>query len=207
MKEPLMKLSLQSVTLAFVFALSAVASAGVESGKPAPAFTLKDTNGKSHKLEDYKKKYVVLEWLNYECPFVKKHYNSKNMQKLQEEMKKKGVIWLSVVSSAEGKQGYYEPAEMRKLNKEKGGAPAAILYDTDGKVGQLYGAKTTPHMFVINPEGTLIYQGAIDDKASTDVEDIPGAKNYVKAAVDESMAKKPVSVANTKSYGCSVKYK
>jgi hypothetical protein len=194
--------------LLIVFAGRVPALAEIENGKPAPLFALKDSLGKTHKLEDYKKKYVVLEWLNYECPFVKKHYNTKNMQNLQRDMTKKGVIWLSVISSAEGKQGYYKPDELNRLNKEKGGAPTAILYDTDGKVGRdLYDAKTTPHMFVINPEGVLIYQGAIDDKRSTDEEDIPGARNHVKAALEEAMAKKPVSLAKTTSYGCSVKYK
>jgi len=175
------------------------------TGKSAPNFTLTDTNGKKHNLADYNGKYIVLEWFNQECPFVKKHYESGNMQKLQKEYTKKGVIWLSICSSAEGKHGYFSPKEHNKMFAEKKAAPTAILLDPDGKVGHLYGAKSTPDMFVINPKGILIYAGAIDDKP--DLEDsVSTAKNYVKAALDESMAGKPVSVASTKSYGCSVKY-
>lgn len=175
-------------------------------GKSAPQFTLTDTNGKTHKLSDYKGKYVVLEWFNHGCPFVRKHYNSGNMQKLQKEYTKKGVIWLSICSSAPGKQGYCSPTEQNQTSAENGAAPTAILLDAPGKVGHLYGAKTTPDMFVIDPKGILIYAGAIDDTPGVDASEIATAKNYVKAALDESMAGKSVSIASTHSYGCSVKY-
>ncbi len=175
-------------------------------GKAAPQFTLTDTNGKTHKLADYKGKYVVLEWFNHGCPFVRKHYNSGNMQKLQKEYTKKGVIWLSICSSATGKQGYGSASEQNKLSAENGAAPTAILLDADGIVGHLYGAKTTPDMFIVDPKGILIYTGAIDDTPGVDISEIATAKNYVQAALDESMSGKPVSVASTHSYGCSVKY-
>jgi len=176
------------------------------TGQPAPAFTLTDTNDKTHNLADYKGKFVVLEWFNQQCPFVKKHYDSANMQKLQKEYTKKGVVWLSICSSAEGRPGYFSPTEHNKMFAEKKAAPTAILIDSDGKVGHLYGAKSTPDMFVINPKGILIYAGAIDDKPSPDMSDIATAKNYVKAALDEAMSGKSVAIASTKSYGCSVKY-
>lgn len=191
--------------------LSAVLAAGVQAevttGAAAPDFTLTDTSGTSHNLSDFKGKVVVLEWVNHGCPFVVKHYSPGNMQGLQADYTSKGVVWLSICSSAEGKQGYYTAEGWQKLNAEKGGKATAILLDPEGTVGKLYGAKTTPHMYVINAEGTLVYQGAIDDKPSTDSDDIPGAKNYVKAALDEVLAGKPVTTGQTKPYGCGVKYK
>jgi peroxiredoxin len=176
------------------------------SGQPAPDFTLTDTNGKKHSLSQEKGKYVVLEWFNFSCPFVKKHYESGNMQKLQKEYTGKGVIWYSISSSAEGKPGNHTAAEHNALFKKQHAAPSAILVDSTGEVGHLYDAKTTPDMYVINPEGILIYAGAIDDQPDTDISTISGAKNYVKAALDESMNGQPVAIASTKSYGCSVKY-
>lgn len=181
--------------------------AEVVTGQPAPDFQLTDTAGTSHKLSDFKGKIVVLEWVNHGCPFVVKHYQGGNMQALQADYTGKGVVWLSVCSSAEGKQGYYTAEEWTKLNQEKGGKATAILLDAEGTVGKLYGAKTTPHMYVINAEGTLVYQGAIDDKPSTDSKDIPGSKNFVKVALDEVIAGQPVTTGQTKPYGCSVKYK
>jgi peroxiredoxin len=175
-------------------------------GKPAPDFTLTDTHGKSHKLSEDKGKYVVLEWFNFSCPFVQKHYESGNMQKLQKDYTGKGVVWYSISSSAEGKPGNHTPAEHNAMFKKHHSVPSAILVDSAGEVGHLYDAKTTPDMFVINPEGILIYAGAIDDQPDTEVSSVPGAKNYVKAALDESMRGKPVAIASTKSYGCSVKY-
>jgi len=172
----------------------------------APQFTLKDTKNKVINLADFKGKYVVLEWFNQGCPFVKKHYESGNMQKLQKEYTGKGVIWLSICSSAPGKQGYENSAEYNKIFADKHAAPTAILTDPTGKIGHLYGAKTTPGMYVINPKGVLIYAGAIDDTPGTDVSEIDTAKNYVKAALDESMSGKSVTTPETKSYGCSVKY-
>jgi peroxiredoxin len=194
------------LTTLLVIFMPIAGHAEVKTGQSAPDFTLTDTNGKAQALSSYKGKYVVLEWFNFDCPFVVKHYGSGNMQKLQKEFMDKGVVWLSINSSASGKEGFYSPQETNKKAGENGMKPTAIMLDSDGKVARLYGAKTTPHMFVINPQGTLIYQGAIDDKPSTDQADIAGAKNYVRAALDAAMAGKPVEKGSTKSYGCSVKY-
>ena len=183
-----------------------IALAAPKAGDAAPNFTLPDTNGKSHSLADFKGSYVVLEWVNHGCPFVRKHYDSGNMQSLQKEFTVKGVKWLSVCSSAPGKQGNLSAEEWNKVEKEKGAAPTAVLLDPEGNVGRLYGAKNTPHMFVINPEGKIIYDGAIDSIRSPDTADIPKATNYVKTALEESMAGKLVSTASTQPYGCSVKY-
>lgn len=180
-------------------------SAAPKIGAPAPTFQLVDTNGKGHSLEQYKGKWVILEWLNHGCPFVAKHYKG-NMQKLQREAKSKGVIWLSIVSSAPGKQGHFAPAKANELTKQKNAAPLAVLMDPTGKVGKMYGAKTTPHMFLIDPKGTLLYMGAIDSIRSTDVDDIAKAKNYIMTALQEAMAGKPVTTPMTRPYGCSVKY-
>ena len=197
---------LASLTLVVAATQAPVAHADVEIGKAAPGFKLTDTNGKTHQLSDFKGKYVVLEWLNYDCPFVKKHYGSGNMQSTQKKAEAKKAVWLSIVSSAKGKQGNYAAAELNKMSEERKATPTAILVDEDGTVGHLYDAKTTPHMFIINPKGTLIYKGAIDDKASTDAEDIKGAKNYVLMALDEATAGKNVTDSSTKPYGCGVKY-
>lgn len=190
-----------------IFGLCApVASAAVNTGETAPDFTLNDTNGKTHSLSDFKGKFVVLEWFNHDCPFVQKHYDGGNMQGLQKDYTAKEVVWLSINSSAEGKEGNYPVDKANALTKEKDAAPTAVLVDADGKVGKLYGAKTTPHMFVVSPQGLLIYQGAIDDKPSADPADIASSKNYVKAALEEALAGQAVSESTTKSYGCSVKY-
>lgn len=199
------KISLLTMVMLVVL-VAGQACAGVGTGEQAPDFTLTDTQGQSHSLSDYGGKYVVLEWVNHECPFVIKHYDSGNMQDLQNEYTGKDVIWLSINSSAPGKQGHYSPEQAGQLTQEKQAQPTAYLLDSDGTVGQLYGAKTTPHMFVIAPDGTLIYQGAIDDMPSTDVSDIARARNYVQLALNAAMAGKPVEVPATKSYGCSVKY-
>ncbi len=187
------------------FALPAFAD--VTTGQAAPDFTLTDVAGQSHSLSQYKGKFVVLEWYNPDCPFVKKHYDSSgNMPAVQKAYIDKGVVWLTINSSAPGKEGNYPPAELAKINKEKGGNPTALFTDSDGKVGKLYGAKTTPHMFIINPEGTLVYKGAIDSISSADQDDIAKSENYVRTGLDESMAGQPVTKTDTKSYGCSVKY-
>jgi len=178
----------------------------LQVGKPAPNFTLPDSDGKTRSLADYRGKYVVLEWINHGCPFVKKHYESNNMQTLQKDITAKGVVWLSISSSAKGKQGYMTAEEWKSAMKEKGMASTAVLLDPKGKVGREYGARTTPHLYVINPEGTLIYQGAIDDKPTADKSDIPGANNYVKGAIKAALSGQPVSMAQTEPYGCSVKY-
>ena len=194
------------VAFVSVILISGMSFAQVVSNQAAPNFTSLDTNGQKHSLSDYKGKYVVLEWFNPDCPFVKKHYNSGNIPQLQKQYTAKGVIWLSIDSSAAGEEGNYPPAELNQFMKDKGGAPTAVFADGDGRVGHLYDAQTTPHMFVINPQGLLIYQGAIDDTPGTDIEDLKTAKNYVSAALDEAMSGKPVAVNTTKSYGCSVKF-
>ncbi len=197
----------QVLMSAFVMLLvSGVSWALVTSNQLAPQFTLTDTNGQKHSLTDYKGKFVVLEWFNPDCPFVKKHYNSGNIPQLQKQYTAKGVVWLSIDSSAAGKEGYYPPQGLNKFMADKGGVPTAVFADTDGRLGHLYGAQTTPHLFVIDPKGTLIYQGAIDDTPSTDMTDLKAAQNYVSAALDAAMNGKPVPVSATKSYGCSVKY-
>lgn len=176
-------------------------------GTAAPDFSLTDSNGKAHSLSQYKGKYVVLEWFNPECPFVKKHYGSDNMQNLQQEYTGKGVVWLTIDSNAPGTEGNITPDQAQKIMASWKTKQTALLLDLDSKVAKLYGAKNTPNMVVINPEGKLIYEGAIDSKASPNPADIPSSTNYVKAALDESLAGKPVSNPTTKPYGCSVKYK
>lgn len=175
-------------------------------GQLAPAFTLTDSQGKPRSLGEFKGKVVVLEWVNPDCPFVQKHYGSGNMQSLQKTYTAKGVTWLSVNSSAPGKQGHLTPATAGAFVKAQSAAPSALLLDPKGEVGHAYGAKTTPHMYVIDPQGKLVYAGAIDDKPSTDPDDIPGARNYVSEGLDAVLAGKPVAVASTTAYGCSVKY-
>lgn len=200
--------TLSTFALAFVLALGGTAGlqASPKPGDAAPDFTLKDSDGKSQTLSSYKGKYVVLEWFNEGCPFVKKHYESGNMQALQKEATAKGVVWLSVISSAEGKQGFSTPEQANATRKRWNIASTATLLDAKGEAGRLYEAKTTPHLFVINPEGKVVYMGAIDDKPSSDPADIKTAKNYVKAALDEAMAGKPVTTVSTTPYGCSIKY-
>ncbi len=182
------------------------AMADIESGSPAPDFTLTDSAGQKHSLSDYKGKFVVLEWINPDCPFVKKQYDSGNMQNLQKQYTEKGVVWLSIDSSAPGKEGHYSAQDINDWAKKENAAPSAILLDGDGTAGKIYDAKTTPHMFIIDPKGVLIYQGAIDSIASADKGDIAKAQNYVQTALDESLAGKAVTTPATKSYGCSVKY-
>jgi peroxiredoxin len=196
--------------LAILTSLVATAVFAADSppvGSAAPDFSVTDSKGKTHSLSQYKGKYVVLEWFNPECPFVKKHYGSSNMQKLQQEYTSKGIVWLSVDSSAPGTEGNLTPDQAEKITGEWKTKSTALLLDQDGKVGQAYGAKNTPHMVVINPEGKIVYEGAIDSKATPNPGDIPSSTNYVKVALDESLAGKSVSTAQTKPYGCSVKYK
>ena len=192
-------------TLAASTALFAADSPAV--GAAAPDFSLTDSKGKTQSVSQYKGKYVVLEWFNPDCPFVKKHYGSGNMQKLQEEFTGKGVVWLSIDSSAPGKEGHLTAEQANAKMTEWKTRQTALVLDPDGKAGQSYGAKNTPHMFVINPEGKIIYQGAIDSKATPNAADIASSTNYVRVALEESLGGKPVSNANTKPYGCSVKYK
>jgi peroxiredoxin len=190
-----------------VLALSAGAAlAGVEVGQAAPDFSLPDTNGQSHQLSQYKGKWVVLEWYQPDCPFVRKHYGSGNMQALQKEFTAKGVIWLSIDSSAPGQEGNYPADKLNQIASSQGAARTALLLDPDGKVGHEYGAKTTPDMYIINPDGKLVYEGAIDSKPTTSVADLKVATNYVKVALDDSMTGKSVPQTVTRPYGCSVKY-
>ena len=192
--------------LAMAGLLWAARAWAVKVGEAAPDFKATDTDGKVQTLKSFKGKYVVLEWTNKDCPFVKKHYNSQNMQNLQREYAGKGVAWLSIISSREGKRGFMTAEGANAAKEQWKASPTAILLDPQGKVARLYGAKTTPHMFVINPKGILIYAGAIDDQATPDPADVAAAKNYVKAALDADMAGKPVETPLTKPYGCSVKY-
>lgn len=179
---------------------------GMAQAAEAPAFTLTDTNGNEHSLSDFKGKVVVLEWFNHGCPFVVKHYKEGHMQALQQTYTDKGVVWLAICSSAEGKQGYETAEGHNKTAEAKGTNATAILMDADGKVGRAYDARTTPHMYVIDTEGQLVYQGAIDDKRSTNPADIATSKNYVKAALDAVLAGEEVEVSSAVAYGCTVKY-
>jgi peroxiredoxin len=182
-------------------------SATVRVGSPAPNFTAKTSTGQTVSLSDYKGKVVVLEWTNHECPFVVKHYSTGNMQKLQQEAKAKGVVWFSVVSSAPGQQGFVTAEQANAVVKEKKASPTAVLLDPDGTLGKLYGARTTPHMFVIDKAGQLQYMGAIDDAPSLANQDVTKANNYVRAALGQIMAGQKVTTSTTQPYGCSVKYK
>jgi peroxiredoxin len=195
------------ITLSSLVAATIFATDVPPVGSAAPDFSLTDAKGQTHSLSQYKGKYVVLEWFNPECPFVKKHYGPGNMQKLQEEYTSKGVVWLSIDSSAPGKEGSLTAEQAQKTMSEWKTKQTALLLDPEGKAGRAYGAKNTPDMIVINPEGKIVYEGAIDSKATPNPADIPTSTNYVKVALDESMAGKPVSNSTTKPYGCSVKYK
>ena len=193
-------------SLLLLLALATWVHADAEIGKPAPAFTLPTCESKSVSLSDFKGKVVVLEWTNYSCPFVVKHYGSGNMQKLQTDAAAKGVVWLAICSSAPKQQGHATPADALKACTERKSAATAYLIDESGATGRAYGAKRTPEMYVINADGILVYKGAIDDKKSVDPADIATAKNLVAAAIDETLAGKPVSTPETEAYGCSVKY-
>lgn len=197
-------LTLAAVSLSALAAGPALAVATV--GQPAPAFTVADTNGKPVSLADFKGKHVVLEWVNPGCPFVVKHYSSSNMQGTQKEATAKGVVWLTVSSTAPDASDYKKPADLAKWMQGQKAAATATLMDDDGKLGKAYGARTTPHMYIVDPAGTLVYAGGIDDKPSSNAADIPSSKNYVKAALAETLAGKPVTQASTRPYGCSVKY-
>ena len=176
-------------------------------GSAAPDFSLTDAKGNTHSLSRYKGKYVVLEWFNPQCPFVKKHYGSGNMQKLQDEYTSKGIVWLTIDSSAPGTEGNITSEEAEKITSAWKTHQTALLLDPEGKAGRAYGAKNTPDMVVINPDGKIAYEGAIDSKPTPNPADIPVSTNYVKVALDESLAGKPVTTPQTKPYGCSVKYK
>jgi peroxiredoxin len=191
---------------AAIVLLAAAAAFAARVGETAPDFVATDSNGQSHHLADYRGKFVVLEWHNNGCPYTQKHYQSGNMENLQREWTARGVIWFTVISSAPGAQGYVTAAQENDYMRDMHAAPTAALLDPDGQLGHLYDAKTTPHMFVIDPSGVLIYDGAIDDRPTPDPADIAGATNYVSQALTEGMAGKQVSVPTTRPYGCSVKY-
>ncbi len=197
---------MKRVALAVALTAATVTWAAAPVGQPAPDFTAPDLQGKPVKLSDYRGKYVVLEWTNPECPYVRRHYNSGNMPSLQKEVGAKDVVWLTVNSTNQSSNEFKTPQEMAKWLQEKGAAPKATLIDKESKVGKLYDARTTPHMYIIDPQGKLIYAGAIDDKRWASVETTKQAKNHVRAALGEAMAGKAVSVAATSPYGCTVKY-
>lgn len=190
-----------------LLSLFPLAAGGPEIGQPAPDFTLPDTYGETHSLADYHGEWVVLEWLNYGCPYVQKHYRTGNIPSQQEKWTGAGVAWLNIVSSAPGKQGYYEPAEMNEQSEEWGNHATAVLLDPEGEVGRSYEARTTPHMFVINPEGNVVFMGGIDDVPSNRDEDLARATQLVDRALTEAMAGEEVSQPTSRPYGCSVKYK
>lgn len=197
------RLLLASASLAF----AASAAAAPSVGQPAPDFTLKDTTGKAVKLSDFRGKYVVLEWTNPGCPYVRKHYNSGNMQATQQDAAARGAVWLSINSTNETAWDYMEPRKFVAWQQDKKAKPTATLMDEDGIAGRAYGARTTPHMYIVNPQGQLVYAGGIDSIASSSVDDIAKAVNYVKQGLGEAMAGKPISQATTRPYGCSIKYK
>ena len=187
-------------------ALVIPAAAAPVVGEAAPAFAGKDTKGQTVNLSDFAGKTVVLEWTNNGCPYVRKHYGSGNIQKTQEAATADGVVWLTIISSAEGKQGYVTPEEADKLTADRGARPSDVILDTDQTIARAYEAKTTPHMFVIDPAGTLVYAGAIDDTPTADPNDLTTAKNLVLAALDDLKNGRPVATPESEPYGCSVKY-
>ncbi|WP_045226730.1 redoxin domain-containing protein [Methyloterricola oryzae] len=197
---------LRNTLLLFLTLTASLAFAEPDIDKPAPAFRGKTADGKSIDLASLKGKTVVLEWTNHECPFVRKHYESGNIPQIQKQATKDGIVWLQVISSAPGKEGFVDGATAAKLNSERGSAPTATILDSDGSIGKLYGAKTSPHLFIIDASGLLVYKGGIDSIPSADKDDIAKAENYVKSALNELSAGKKISKASTKAYGCAVKY-
>jgi len=198
--------SIAFVTTLVVAVLALPAHADATLDQPAPAFTGTGADGKPISLQALRGKTVVLEWTNHQCPFVRKHYESGNIPQLQKEATAKGIVWLQVISSAPGKEGYVDGPTAIKLNKERGAAPSGTVLDPEGSIGKLYGAKTSPHFFIINSDGVLVYKGGIDSIASSDKEDIAKAENYVRAALADLASARKVAKPNTKPYGCSVKY-
>ena len=196
----------QFTYVAVLFLMVSTAAFAARVGESAPNFTALDSNGKQHTLSEYHGKFVVLEWHNQGCPYTQKHYTSGNMERLQKEWTQKGVIWLTVISSAPGTQGYVTADAENDYMHRMSAKPTAALLDPSGDLGHLYGAKTTPHMFIINPQGVLIYDGAIDDKPTSDPADIATAHNFVSEALTEAIAGRPVATPTSRPYGCSVKY-
>jgi len=208
MKKPtqMRRAMLGVLTCALVLLTPAAAPAAVAPGQPAIEFTLVDIGGTSHRLSDLRGRYVVLEWFNSECPFVQAHYESGAMQALQRQYTSKGVVWLAINSTNPTHSNFRDESQSAHILRDWKMSPTAFMLDKDGKVGQAYGARTTPHMFVIDPQGKVIYAGGIDDRATYHPGDVKGAKNFVAAALDESMAGRSVSVPTARPYGCSVKY-
>lgn len=200
-------IGLAGAALAGVLAATPALADGPEIGRAAPTFTLTDSNGKTVSLKQFRGKRVVLEWTNHLCPYTVKHYTTQNMQGLQKDAASKGVVWLTIISSAPGTQGHVSSAKANELTRSRGAAPAHVLFDPEGTVGRMYGAKTTPHMYVIKKDGTLAYMGAIDDNRSWLPSTVKGAKNYVRNALADLAAGRDVREAKTFPYGCSVKYK
>lgn len=198
--------TLYTLLVAMALCTAPLLNSAVKIGEAAPQFTASASDGKSYRLADYRGKYVVLEWHNNGCPYVGKHYNSGNMQRLQKQWTGRGVVWFTILSSAPGQQGYVSASEENNYLAKMQAAPTAALLDPSGEIGHLYDAKTSPQMVVINPQGVMIYDGAIDDKPTTDLSDVPGATNYVNLALEQAMAGKRVETAATRPYGCSVKY-
>ena len=215
MREPLSRRRFLTLTGASVLVTSAASvlvrprpslAAAAKVGEPAPDFTAPSTTGSPVSLGSYKGKIVVLEWTNHECPYVRKHYETGNMQTLQREATSQGVIWLTLISSAKGEQGYVTAAQADELTRSRKASPTAVLLDEPGVVGRIYGATNTPHMYVVDRTGMLVYAGAIDDRPTTRRADVPGANNYVRAALDAVAASQPVKTPITRAYGCTVKY-
>ena len=193
---------------ASLLAFAATASQAAPAvGQPAPDFSLKDLSGKTVRLSDYRGKHVVLEWTNPGCPYVQKHYDSGNMPAVQKEATGKGVVWLAINSTEKDSGDYLEPARLSAWQKERKSQPTALLMDEQGTAGMAYGARTTPHMYIVNPQGQLVYAGGIDSIPSSNPDDIKTAVNYVRQGLNESLAGKPISAATTRPYGCSIKYK
>lgn len=199
-------MTISAALCAGLLAAANAARAEAVIGQPAPAFSVADAAGKTVALADYKGKYVVLEWVNPGCPFVQKHYDSGNMPATQKSSTAKGVVWLAVSSTEKGSGDYLAPAELSAWLTGKGAVPTATLMDTDGKIGRAYGARTTPHMYLVDPQGKLVYAGAIDSKPSANPADIKTATNYVNQAIGEALDGKPVSQPTSRAYGCSIKY-
>ena len=197
---------MKPVFTTLLLTVATTAGAALQVGEPAPGFTGIDTRGNSHKLSDYRGKRVILEWTNHDCPYVRKHYSSGNMQKQQQAATGEGAVWLSIISSAPGKQGHVTPAQADALTVQRNAAPSAVILDETGDIGRLYGAKTTPHMYIIDTDGKLAYMGGIDSIASSNPADIEKAVQYVPAALAKMVNGEPIASSVTRPYGCSVKY-
>ena len=205
-RRGILSASIGAATLIGLHAFVGPAFAQANLGSAAPAFTLTDSNGRARTLNEFKGKTVVLEWTNHQCPYVGKHYRSNNMQSLQKKWTGQGVVWLSVISSAPGEDGHVTPQQANQLTSERNAAPSAVLFDPKGATGRAYGARTTPHMYIINGDGVLVYLGGIDDQPTARLEDLKVAKNYVDQALTEMAQGKPVTASRSRAYGCSVKY-